>query len=300
MRSTALSELAFAGVVADRLLCSRPPPFALFVSLGVGPFVALALLLTASPVRAADPCTDLAEAIAPLKEGDAYPVTTQLFRAARLGCEREARALLDRGAALDGRDREGATALACAAQAGKVKLVSLLLDKGANVNARSVDGSTPLFFAEEADRQQIARLLLDRGADPNIAGRSGLRPLAAAGYNGAEDAVRLLLQRGADPAALDDGGQAAIVYAAGQAHAPIVSLLLDAGVDVNRRYAHNLTALMWAAGPDASAGVEDVEKTVRLLVERGAALELKDDRSMTAADIARSAGRDNVAKILSR
>ena len=57
---------------------------------------------------------------------------------------------------------------------------------------------------------------------------------------------------------------------------------------------------MWAAGPDASAGVEDVEKTVRLLVERGAALELKDDRSMTAADIARSAGRDNVAKILSR
>ena len=45
-----------------------------------------------------------------------------------------------------------------------------------------------------------------------------------------------------------------MVYAAGRAYAPIVALLIEAGVDVNRRYAHGLTALMWAAGHDASAG----------------------------------------------
>ena len=55
---------------------------------------------------------------------------------------------------------------------------------------------------------------------------------------------------------------------------------------MNRRYAHGLTALMWAAGYDASAGVEDVDATIKTLIEHGAALDLKDDRGKTAADIA--------------
>ena len=210
-----------------------------------------------------------------------------MFSVARLGCEPEARALLDRGAAIDAKDREGATALGRAAQAGKIAVAALLIDRGAEVNARAVDGSTPLFYAAEADRGAAIRLLLDRGADPNIPGRKGARPLAAAAYNGSAESVELLLKHGADPNALDDDGKSAMIYAAGRAYAPVVELLIAAGVDVNRRYAHGLTALMWAAGHDVSAGVDDVEATLKLLIERGAALELKDDRGKTAADIAR-------------
>jgi hypothetical protein len=47
---------------------------------------------------------------------------------------------------------------------------------------------------------------------------------------------------------------------------------------------------MWAAGHDASAGVDDVEATIRMLVEHGAVLDLKDDRGKTAADIAAASG----------
>jgi uncharacterized protein len=64
--------------------------------------------------------------------------------------------------------------------------------------------------------------------------------------------------------------------------------------------AHGLTALMWAAGHDASAGVDDVEATLRMLVEHGAVLDLKDDRGKTAADIARGLGRERAAKLLER
>src|SRR5271165_7341714 len=66
-----------------------------------------------------------------------------------------------------------------------------------------------------------------------------------------------------------------MVYAAGRVYAPIVALLIDAGVDVNRRYGHGLTALMWAAGHDASAGVEDVDATLKLLIDHGATLDLR-------------------------
>jgi uncharacterized protein len=276
---------------------TRRPPASAATSLRLVTLASLAFLSAVGDSYAADRCADTAQAVESLHEDDEYQATSLLFAAARFGCEAEARALLDRGAAIDARDREGATALGRSAQAGKAPLIRLLLERGADANARAIDGSTPLFYAAEADRGAAIALLLDRGADPNLPGLKGLRPLAAAAYNGSADSVERLLKHGADPNALDDGGQGAMVFAAGHAFAPIVALLLQAGVDVNRRYAHGLTALMWAAGHDASAGVNDVEATIKTLIEHGAALDLKDDRGKTAADIARDLGREPAAKL---
>ena len=83
----------------------------------------------------------------------------------------------------------------------------------------------------------------------------------------------------------------AIVYAAGQGQAGAVDALLASGIDVNAAYEHQLTALMWAAGQ----GQLD---TVKLLLERGARRDLRDDRGLTAAEIARQAGQSAVAAAL--
>jgi uncharacterized protein len=260
----------------------------------------LAFISAQGVALAKDRCADTAEAVRMLREDDHYQATTLLFAAARLGCEVQARALLDLGAAIDAKDREGKTALAKAAEADKLPLIRLLLERGANVNARAVDGSTPLFYAAEQDRGAVVALLLERGADPNLPGRKGVRPLAAAAFNGSTESVEQLLKFGADPNALDNDGSGAVVYAAGHGYASVVALLLQAGVDVNRRYAHGLTALMWAAGHDASTGVDDVDSTIKTLIEHGAALDLKDDRGKTAADIARDLGHERAAKLLER
>jgi ankyrin repeat protein len=250
--------------------------------------------------HARDRCAETADAVQALHEGDRYQAAALLFAASRLGCEAEARTLLDRGAAVDARDREGKTALAKAAEADKLPLIRLLLERGADANARAVDGSTPLFYAAEQDRGAVVALLLERGADPNLPGRKGVRPLAAAAFNGSTESGAELMKFGADPNALDNDGQGAIVYAAGHGYAPVIALLLQSGVDVNRRYAHGLTALMWAAGHDESAGVDDVDATIKTLIEHGAALDLRDDRGKTAADIARGLGHERAAKLLER
>ena len=251
----------------------------------------------AAAARAANLCAEVARSVSELQPDDGFQATAQLFAAARLACEPEARALLDHGAPVNARDRNGMTPLAKAAQAAKARVMQLLIERGANVGARAIDGSTPLYYAAEADRPNAVRLLLDHGADPNIPGRSGERPLAAAAFNGEADAVALLIERGADPNALDDDGKSAMVYAAGRAYAPIVGAP-DAGVDVNRRYGHGLTALMWAAGHDAGEGSRGCGRHAELLWRVALSADAKDDRGKTAADIARELGRERQARML--
>jgi ankyrin repeat protein len=43
-----------------------------------------------------------------------------------------------------------------------------------------------------------------------------------------------------------------------------------------------------------------VDATIKTLIEHGAALELKDDRGKTAADIAHDLGHERAAKLLER
>lgn len=72
----------------------------------------------------------------------------------------------------------------------------------------------------------------------------------------------------------------------------MVQRLLDAGVDVNRLYRNNLTALTWAAGYDRP-------DTIKLLLARGADPALRDNRGMTAQDIAAQTGSSHAAVLLS-
>jgi len=70
-----------------------------------------------------------------------------------------------------------------------------------------------------------------------------------------------------------------------------VMLLLGKGVDPNAVYHNDLTALMWAAGFGKTA-------TVNALLAAGARPLMKDNRGMTAADMARDEHFDETAAVL--
>ena len=106
--------------------------------------------------------------------------------------------LLDGGVGVDSLEPEtGATPLYIASAAGKVKLAERLLDRGARVDARCRDGSTALHGAVLVGQTEAAELLLKRGADPDLRNRlgesaidalsiHGLRLMVMAGMNGHE------------------------------------------------------------------------------------------------------------------
>lgn len=115
--------------------------------------------------------------------------------------------LLAAGAAVDGLDRTGQTALFYAAMNGNVPMIEALLRAGANVNARSDSGGTALMEAASNGQPEAVRALLAAGADAKLKDGNGdalwyaRRPNEDADREGAAACVKLLQDAANKPAA---------------------------------------------------------------------------------------------------
>jgi ankyrin repeat protein len=147
------------------------------------------------------------------------------------------------------------------AEAGlQAPLVELLLDFGAAIEGRGTrKWGTPLFTALAFGMNDAAQVLAKRGA------RSELP--TAAGLGLVEEAAGLL------PSSEADARRRALSLAAQQGHAEIVRLLLDAGEDPNR---FNPESNHPHCTPLHQAVLGGHEPVVRLLVARGARLDIRD------------------------
>jgi ankyrin repeat protein len=148
------------------------------------------------------------------------------------------------------------------AQAGvHVALVETLLDFGAAIEATgSAQWGSPLMTALAFGYSDVAEALVRRGAlVDNIAAAAGLGRLA--------DTAKLLAT--ADP----ESRHRALALAAQHGRADIVRLLLDAGEDPSR---YNPDGNHSHSTPLHQAVLAGHSAAVRLLVERGARLEIKD------------------------
>ena len=272
--------------------------------LGIGPGVA-AVLLAQAPVRAATPdaaaCSDILRRFESQKADLQAPqVSALLFSAADNGCDAVALRLIEGGASVAARDRLGGTALTHAARGGHAAVIKVLVQHGADIDQRTVADSTPLYVAAEQNRLEAAEALIGLGANAALPGRSGVTPLSAAAFNGSDKIVELLLAHGADPKQRDATGKTPLLYAAARGFGPIVTRLLGTGLDVNARYGNDLTVLMWAAGYANDVPADDGVAIVRMLLDKGAAIDAADDRGRTAMMTAAELGHDEVVDLLLR
>lgn len=130
--------------------------------------------------------------------------------------------------------------LLIAAYEGDKEKVQSLLSQGANVNARDKDGNTALMKAALISEDlEIVKLLLDKGAKVN---------------------------------AQNNEGDTALIYAAESKEADILQALLGKGAAINHQNKNGYSALIMA-----SAGTNRFAN-FKVLVERGANLELKTER----------------------
>lgn len=116
------------------------------------------------------------------------------------------RLLLDNGARLDVRDRQGSTLLH---RCRRAAIGEMLINCGAEVNARDLQGCTPLFGAS----LEMMKLLLARGCDPKATNSQGQTALHWQHQRPLIPCYELLLDHGALINALDHQRRSALHYA---------------------------------------------------------------------------------------
>jgi len=198
---------------------------------------------------------------------------------------------------------DGLTPLARAALRGHINTARLFIAFGADVNARDRTGWTPLHYTMRpwgtgGTNVRLARLLLEHGADPDAAMQDGRTLLHVAAARGEIEAAKLLLSKGADANARDLEGCTPVLYAVNGGRTKMVGLLLDSGTDADP------DELLLAEGrrrpwPVESSGETDDTELVRLLLDRGADVNTKDEHDgSTALHLAAALGRTETARLL--
>ncbi|XP_046649363.1 uncharacterized protein LOC124340776 [Daphnia pulicaria] len=172
---------------------------------------------------------------------------------------------------IDGRDRDGKTALHFAFSANNAAMARYLLEKGADPTTRDNDGITPFHLAAAfTEDSNILDLLLanEKRIDINESNNSGLTALHMAIKTSNATIARFLLSKRADPNATDKNGQTPLHLAAKYAKdMDIVELLLNhQDVDVNYLDNSGQSALHYARENEHGHS----ERIVTLLKEKGA------------------------------
>ncbi|NWI18988.1 MPP8 phase, partial [Crypturellus soui] len=99
---------------------------------------------------------------------------------------------------LDQEDSSGMTLVMLAAAGGHDDLLRVLIRKGAKVNGRQKNGTTALIHAAEKNFLTTVAILLEAGAFVNMQQSSGETALMKACKRGNSDIVRLMIESGAD------------------------------------------------------------------------------------------------------
>jgi Ankyrin repeats (3 copies) len=191
-----------------------------------------------------------------------------------------ARAILDAGGKLDRRSLDSTLALVASSSVARdgnvqIELIDLLCAYGSDPNAGI---NAALYYGEFESVEELLR----RGAVLNLS--------IAAATGRYDDARRLLSETEAE------GRQRALALAAQHGHAEIVRILLDAGEDPNR---YSPVGGHSHATPLHQAALAGHEAVVRLLVERGARIDIQDiHHHSTASGWAEYGGHATVAEYL--
>lgn len=204
-------------------------------------------------IHMCDPFLNTIRVVIPQLGFKSQPVKTvaeknqDLLQAALWGDSEEVKRLLNQGADVNAKDKDGRTALMAAAYKARVESLKLLIDGGADVNAKDVKGRTALITASWEGHLEAMELLVYKGAEINTKDNDGNTSLMMASRNGSYKVVKSLLDKGADVDAKDKADDTALMKASRFGHCDVVKALLDRGADVTTQNNYGSTALSLAS-----------------------------------------------------
>jgi len=166
--------------------------------------------------------------------------------------------------------------------------VRALLRRGVDPNTIDEErGDTGLIIAAREGSTKVFNVLLQvKDVKLDARSRNGDTAMMLAAYKGNLPAVRALLDKGAEP---NQTGWTALHYAASIGNNDIVQLLLDRSAYIDAESPNQTTPIMMAARGGHIL-------TVKLLLDEGADVTLKNGAGMSAIDFAKAGGFNDIVE----
>ncbi|KAF1545377.1 Ankyrin repeat and SOCS box protein 3, partial [Eudyptula minor] len=187
------------------------------------------------------------------------------------------------------------SAVGLAAREGNVKMLRRLIKQGYSLDVPDNRGWVPIHEAAAHNSSECLRLLL--GAAPsddyiNSKTFEGMCALHLSARHGSLESVRVLLEAGADPNEVTTEATTALFLAVENGRADVVKFLLQHGANVKGPHS-------WSGWNSLhQASFQGCTEIMKILLEKGASKECKDDFGITPLFVAAQYGKLESLRLL--
>uniref|UniRef100_A0A8C5JPR5 Transient receptor potential cation channel subfamily A member 1 n=1 Tax=Junco hyemalis TaxID=40217 RepID=A0A8C5JPR5_JUNHY len=232
-------------------------------------------------------------------------------------------------------DELNATPLHHAAEGGQIELMQLIMDDSSYeaLNVMDSSGNTPLHWATKKNQVESVRLLLSRGANPNILNSNMMAPLHMAVQSLHNEIVKVLVQHSSTDVNLEgETGNTPIIVACYKDNPEALTLLIENGGKICKRNKTGCMPIHAAAFSGAKKCLEILLKKgeelghsakthinftnngkcsplhlavqsgdlemIKMCIEFGAQIDLKQNEKCTALHFAATQGATEIVKLM--
>ncbi|BFZ23457.1 hypothetical protein BsWGS_26496 [Bradybaena similaris] len=180
------------------------------------------------------------------------------------------RVLLENGAFVHTRTRNGTTPLMLAARYGHEVIMQTLLHHGADCSDQDNDGNTALLHAILGGCSKNAVILIDSGADVSITDVNGNTALHLGVASAQASHLKVLINRGCDVNHQNNDGLSPLMLAAHRCNYRSVSTLINLGADVNAVSCKDASKTALSCVPKNHCLISEITSCIKALLDKGA------------------------------
>jgi len=218
---------------------------------------------------------------------------TPLYIACKNGNKEIAELLIEQNANLNSKNDRGYTSLMITIEIGHTEIAELLIDKGADINVRDLRKNSPLMLTLQLGYEKLAKKLLDKGATINIKNNDGMTPLLWVLEKGFLKIVEFLLDKGAKIDVKNNNNETPLKIALKKDYKKIAKRLTDMESDLNKKKERK------KMDKSMMKALEDFDKkTAKLLIKKGADVNVRGRDKNTPLIIASEKGFYDIVKLL--